>query len=137
MTYAEFERKFCEWAGKDGWWALNIPRSKAGQQPFDVIACKGSCVLAVDCKLVSAKKNLFPLDRIEDNQWMAFSSILSKSNNVLCLVFVKTDCTYIRNQSFFSESEHFFGCVGNFKKRACCFVYSLIRGLRTEYNRNQ
>ena len=88
MTYVEFEQKFCKWAQDDGWWALNIPRSRAGQQPFDVIAVKGACVLAVDCKVTGGKHLRFPLDRVEDNQWLAFSSIMSKSNNVLCGIAV-------------------------------------------------
>jgi len=79
MTGAEFERKFCQWAKENNWWALNIPHSKAGQQPFDVIAIKGSAILACDCKVISSKSNVFPLSRVEDNQWLAFASLEKKS----------------------------------------------------------
>lgn len=79
MTGQEFETYFCEWAKRNGWWTLNIPRSASGQQPFDVIAIKDESILAVDCKVVSSGGLLFPLRRIEDNQWLAFWSLRKKS----------------------------------------------------------
>lgn len=79
MTGAEFERKFCEWARDNNWWALNIPHSKVGQQPFDVIAIKGSSILACDCKVMSNSGSSFPLRRVEDNQWLAFEALEKRS----------------------------------------------------------
>ena len=70
MTGTQFEREFCRELFQSGFWALNIPRDTCGAQPFDVIAVKGSKVVAVDCKVCG--RNRFPLSRVEDNQWLAF-----------------------------------------------------------------
>lgn len=88
MTGQEFERYFCEWAKRQGWWALNIPRTQSGQQPFDIIAIKDNSVIAVDCKVISGNSGVFPLARIEDNQWLAFWSIRKRSAQALVGVIV-------------------------------------------------
>ena len=77
VTGNEFEGAFCELLKSIGYWALNIPKNKSGAQPFDVIALKGSSVLAIDCKVCQGKR--FPIDRIEDNQWLAFQTVYDKS----------------------------------------------------------
>ena len=79
MTGSEFERKVCQWLKEQGYWALNIPRQKSGQQPFDVIAVKGNCIVALDCKVISGSSERFPLERVEVNQWLAFKSLEDKS----------------------------------------------------------
>lgn len=77
MTGKEFETTFCNELKSHGYWALNIPRDRRGAQPFDIIAVRDNDVVAVDCKVCSSKT--FPLARIEDNQWLAFKAISSKT----------------------------------------------------------
>ena len=77
MTGQQFEKDFCELLRHMGYWVLNIPRNASGAQPFDVIAVKGKEVFALDCKV--CENNRFPLSRIEDNQWLAFNAIETKS----------------------------------------------------------
>lgn len=79
MTGQQFETKVCQWLKEQGYWALNIPRSKTGQQPFDVLAIKGKCLVAVDCKVMSGKSLHFPLSRVEVNQWLSFKSLSDRS----------------------------------------------------------
>ena len=81
MTGAEFETQVCKWFKSHGYWALNIPKNKYGAQPFDVLAIKGGEIWAVDCKVCGEKR--LPLDRIEDNQWLAFES-MTKLTNARC-----------------------------------------------------
>lgn len=100
MTGAEFERKFCEWAKLDGWWALNIPKSKSGAQPFDVIAIKGHCIMAVDCKVMSGKSLMFPIKRVEVNQWLSFKSLRDKSPHTLTGLIVRHEQT---GETFFLD----------------------------------
>jgi Holliday junction resolvase len=76
MTGTEFEHLFCDILWKMGYWALNIPRDGRGAQPFDVIALKKKSIMAIDCKACS--KDNFPLSRIEDNQWLAFDTIVRR-----------------------------------------------------------
>lgn len=82
MTGQQFETKLCDILSQYGWWCLNIPRSRGGAQPFDIIAIKkingNNVVFAIDCKVCSTDR--LPLERIEDNQWLAFEDITSKTD---------------------------------------------------------
>ena len=78
MTSSELENHVVTVLSQNGWWALRIPRNPSGAQPFDVIAVKGSNVLAVDCKTCAEKK--FPISRVEDNQWTSFDRMLNRTN---------------------------------------------------------
>lgn len=78
MTGPQFETDFCEILQALGYWALNIPKNRAGAQPFDVIAMHGNNVMAIDCKVCQATS--FPLDRVEENQWTAFEVISARTD---------------------------------------------------------
>ena len=79
MTGKEFERLFCRVLQNCGYWAVNIPPNEWGAQPFDVLAIHGSYMLAADCKVCSASAS-FPMERVEDNQWMAFEVMNRRTN---------------------------------------------------------
>lgn len=97
MTGNQFEEKFCEAMSKQGFWVLRIPRGAGGTQPFDVIAIGRNIIFAVDCKVVSGKANTFSLDRVEDNQWLAFELITERTNAIamLAIYWEKEDCVKI------------------------------------------
>jgi hypothetical protein len=57
---------------------LRIPQNETGQQPFDLLAIKGTRILAYDAKVLS-DGHRFPLDRIEDNQYNAFQLMEKKT----------------------------------------------------------
>lgn len=78
MTGYKFESELCELLKAEGFWALNIPKDKRGAQPFDVIAMKDKYVFVTDCKVCG--KHLFPLERVEDNQWLAFETISKRTS---------------------------------------------------------
>lgn len=73
MTGAEFENAFVRWLWQRGYWAKALPRDRTGAQPFDVIAIRGTLVIAADCKVCEQPR--FELRRIEDNQRLAFEVI--------------------------------------------------------------
>ena len=59
---------------------MRIPRNESGAQPFDVIAVNDKFVRCFDCKVLTSRKSgRFPLDRIEDNQWLAFEAFEQKT----------------------------------------------------------
>ena len=84
MTGSQLEGYVVHVLSNNGWWALRIPRNPSGAQPFDIIAIKGSNILAVDCKACSEPK--FALKRIEDNQWMAFERMMGRTDAVVGIV---------------------------------------------------
>ena len=96
MTGTQCEKMFCEWLKKKGYWVLNIPRSKSGSQPFDIIAMKTRALrsnmsIVADCKLISTKAKRFPLARVEDNQWLAFEAVSQKTRAFPCLFVFHTN----------------------------------------------
>lgn len=84
MTGNQLENYLVHVLSNNGWWALRIPRNPSGAQPFDVIAVKGSNILAVDCKACMEPK--FALKRIEDNQWTAFERMMNRTDAVVGIV---------------------------------------------------
>ena len=84
MTGNQLENYFVHVLSNNGWWALRIPRNPTGAQPFDVIAIKGSNILAVDCKACADKKLV--LKRIEDNQWTSFTRMLDRTDAIVGII---------------------------------------------------
>ena len=82
----EFERELCEILTGLGWWTHFITPNAAGAQPFDIVAVKDNCAIAIDCK-TSARPS-FPITRLEDNQRFAFDKWL-RCGNVYALLAVK------------------------------------------------
>jgi Holliday junction resolvase len=75
----EFEREFCELMAAKGWWVHFITPAANGGQPFDVIAVKSGTALAIDCK--TSVKRLFSINRLEENQKLAFEKWIRCGNN--------------------------------------------------------
>lgn len=73
-----FEYEFCDMLAEHGYWAHRITPDIRGAQPFDIIAAKNGVPLAVDCKTCVA--NSFSMNRLEDNQIMAFELWLKCGN---------------------------------------------------------
>lgn len=93
MTGNQLEKYVTRKLFECGWWALRIPRNPNGAQPFDIIAVKGSNVLAVDCKACAEPK--FPIKRVEANQWTAFDTMLMRTNAVVGIVAENNETLYL------------------------------------------
>ena len=68
------ENQLCDLFKKHHYWAHVCAKNASGSQPIDVIAIKGErrfVAWLVDAKNVEASKPSFPLERIEDNQWIS------------------------------------------------------------------
>lgn len=63
-----FERDLCLSLYGYGFWAHNLAQNRQGQ-PFDVIAARNGHTYPIDCKV--CEKDIFRLDRIEENQHSA------------------------------------------------------------------
>ena len=73
-----FENEFCKLLANDGYWVHFIAPDRSGAQPFDVIAAKYGKAYAFDCKTCATKT--FSINRLEDNQIMAFEKWISCGN---------------------------------------------------------
>lgn len=65
-----FERDLCLSLSGCGFWAHNLAQNSQGQ-PFDVIAARNGVSYPIDCK--DCSKNIFKMERIEENQFSAMS----------------------------------------------------------------
>lgn len=82
----EFEQEMVNRFAKAGYWVHFLSPDKRGAQPFDIIAARKGQVVVGDCK-TSAKKS-FSIDRLEDNQILAFDRWMSCGNGAP-YIFVK------------------------------------------------
>lgn len=82
----QFEREVCDILAKNGYWVHFISPDNRGAQPFDIIAVKDSTAIAGDCKTCDAKS--IGIDRLEDNQVMAFEKWIA-CGNLDPVLFVK------------------------------------------------
>lgn len=73
---SEFEKDFCDYLSKMGFWVHFLNPAPNGSQPFDIIAISRDTVLCIDCKTLEGDR--FPFNRIEDNQESAFSMLNNK-----------------------------------------------------------
>lgn len=65
-----FEKELAKILSKKGYWVTILtPKRYIGSQPADLIAIKDNKPTLIDCK--TCKTHLFPISRIEANQWNA------------------------------------------------------------------
>ena len=82
-----FEKELAEILKKKGYWVtLLTPKNHIGSQPADLIAIKNNKPTLIDCK--TSNTHLFPLTRIEQNQWNA-SKRYFKCGNIDYLIAIK------------------------------------------------
>lgn len=66
-----FEKEMMEILSQKGYWVTMLtPKQHVGSQPADLIAIKDNKPMLVDCK--TCKTKYFPINRIEENQWLAY-----------------------------------------------------------------
>ena len=65
-----FEKDLCRSLSAYGYWVHNLAQNSQGQ-PFDVIAARNGVSYPIDCK--DCSKNIFKMERIEENQFSAMS----------------------------------------------------------------
>lgn len=78
----EFERKVVKQLSESGYWTHFLTPNETGAQPFDIIAVKNGTAYAVECKTLSDKRNVFNVERLEENQIMAFEHWLKCGNTM-------------------------------------------------------
>lgn len=75
----KFENEVVKYLSDIGYWVHFISPDKRGAQPFDIIAVGNEHAYAIDCK--TCKDKYFRMDRLEDNQVMAFEKWLKCGNS--------------------------------------------------------
>ena len=90
----KFEKELAEILSKEGYWVTNItPKRHIGSQPCDLIAIKNNKTILIDCK--TSKTHLFPISRIEENQWQAYKKYKKCGNSNFVLAIKYENKIYI------------------------------------------
>ena len=79
-----FERRMQEVFTKAGWWVHFISPDHRGAQPFDMIVVRNGDARVFDCK--TCDSHIFSIDRLEDNQVLAFERWIRCGNSVPYIV---------------------------------------------------
>lgn len=90
---AKWEKEFCDLLASQGFWVHFITPDMRGAQPFDVIAVKAGEAYAFDCKTCAA--DIFSIDRLEDNQVMAFEKWVRCGNTDPKVAVLHNDKLYL------------------------------------------
>lgn len=83
----EFENEFANILYQEGYWVhLVTPKQHINSQPVDIIATKDNIFYAFECKTLHSKNKIFNLNRIEQNQILAYKKLKQTGNNNCYLV---------------------------------------------------
>lgn len=89
-----FEKELAEKLSKKGYWVTYLtPKQHIGSQPCDLIAIKNNKTILIDCK--TCKTHLFPISRIEENQWQAYEKYKKCGNSNFVLAIKYKNKIYI------------------------------------------
>ena len=84
---SNFEKELARILASKGYWVtLLTPKNHIGSQPADLIAIKNNKPYLIDCK--TCNTYLFPISRIEQNQWNA-SKKYFECGNICYFIAVK------------------------------------------------
>ena len=90
-----FEQDFIKHLSSLGYWCTYLEGAAYTQaQPCDIIACKDGKVWAIDCKTLNNKSGLFPINRIEENQRLAYKRFKKCGNENFFLAILWNNNIY-------------------------------------------
>lgn len=75
-----FEVDVCKLLANAGYWVHFIVPDARGAQPFDIIAVKDKIAYAIECKTLTISQRYFSINRLEENQKMAFDLWMQRGN---------------------------------------------------------
>ena len=78
-----------------------------GSQPCDIVSIKNNIATLIECKNLENKTGLFNLNRIEQNQWLAYDKLKQCHNSNMILAILWNNNVYFINfdlLQFFNKS---------------------------------
>lgn len=103
----KFEEGFCEILSKDGFFVIYNEKGMSGSQPCDLVAMKDNTPYLIECKNLENKNGLFPVERLEANQRLAYKRFRKCGNTIYDLAILWQNNIYIVNLDllrFFKKS---------------------------------
>lgn len=94
----KFEKDFMDLLAKKGYWVTFLEgKANIGSQPADLMACKNNIPYLIDCKTLSNKNGIFNLNRLEENQRLAYIKFRNCGNLNYYLAILWNNNIYIIN----------------------------------------
>lgn len=92
---SKFENDYANWLSSLGYWChLIAGGNHTGSQPFDIIAIKDDIPWCIDCKTLVNKSGTFTLERLEENQRLAFQRYKKCGNRYFYLAILWNNDVY-------------------------------------------
>lgn len=77
----EFEKKLCEFYSKKGYFVIYNEKGVTGSQSCDIIVIKNNIATLIEAKNLTNKSGIFNLERIEQNQLLAYKRYTQCQNS--------------------------------------------------------
>lgn len=87
----KFEKDLCNYLSNKNYYIIYNEKGITGAQPCDVVAIKGDIATLFECKNLENESGIFNLDRIEENQRMAYNRYRECDNNNFVLAILWND----------------------------------------------
>lgn len=84
----KFEEELCNFFSKQGFYVIYNERNSSGAQPVDIVISKNNIITLVEAKNLENKNGRFTLDRVEENQRLAYKKF-KKCNNSNMILAIK------------------------------------------------
>lgn len=82
----EFEKRLCEFYSKKGYFVIYNEKGVIGSQCCDIIVIKNNIATLIEAKNLTNKNGIFNLDRVEQNQLLAYKKYTQCHNSHFILV---------------------------------------------------
>ena len=76
----KFEEELCDYFSSQGYYVIYNEKGITGAQPCDIVIIKNNIAILVEAKNLDNKSGIFNLDRIEQNQVLAYNKFRSCKN---------------------------------------------------------
>lgn len=112
----DFERELANILSNKGYWVTFLnPKKYIGSQPADLIVAKNNRVALIDCKTCS--NYLFPVSRIEQNQWSASKKFIECGNSDYYIAIKYMENIYIIPIQEINKNEKSINLIAQMKWR--------------------
>lgn len=89
-----FEQDLCRYFSKQDYYVIYNEKGVTGSQPCDLVIIKGNIATMIDCKNIENETGMFPISRIEENQYLAYKRFKECGNSNFILAIKNNNNVY-------------------------------------------
>jgi Holliday junction resolvase len=93
----KFEKELCKFFANRNYYVIYNNKGVSGAQCFDMLIIRDNVCFAIECKNLENKNGIFNIDRVEENQLLAYKRFLECRNHNFVLAILWNDNVYIVN----------------------------------------